>query len=99
VAAGQGKQAAQEAPYPGLRHIGGKPEREEACQRFASHGGNVAQTSRQAPVSYGCGRVPCSPEMDIFNAEIGCNQKLKSRLWAKDRAIVADPYLDGTVGR
>ncbi len=80
VAAGQGQQAAQKAVYPGLRQIGGKPQRQKAGQRFAAHGGNVAQAARKAAVSYGSWRVPGSPEMYVFNAEIGSDQKLKSRL-------------------
>jgi hypothetical protein len=31
-------------------------------------------------VSHGGWRVPGTPEMDVFNAEIGSDQKLKSRL-------------------
>jgi hypothetical protein len=98
MAAGQGKQAAQEAIYPRLREIGRKSEREETCQRFAAHGRDVAQAAGKAAVPYDCGRVPGSAEMDIFNTEIGCDQKLKSRFEPKHSAVVANSCLDRTVG-
>jgi hypothetical protein len=73
-----------------LRQIFGKAEREEASQWFATHGGNIAQSAREAAVPHYGSRVPGTAEMHVLKAEVSCDQHFEARRDTKNSAIVPD---------
>ncbi len=69
-----GEQTAGKMVNPSRRNIAWQSQRKKYCDRLAAHGGNVAQSPRQAPVADRFRRMPVAPEVNAFQREVGRNQ-------------------------
>ena len=63
---GEGQEAIEEAVDPSLGQLGRDGEGKEGRERFAPHGGDIAEAAGKATVADHLGRVPVTAEVDIF---------------------------------
>src|SRR5215469_2203745 len=90
VLSGKPKQAAGELTNPRLRQIPGKSQREERRDRFAPHGGDIAQSSSQATVSDRFCGMPVPAKMNPLQAEVRGDEQFVSTRHAQHGAVVPD---------
>ena len=93
----QTDQAAGEASHPGLRQIPRQRQREKGRHRLAAHGGNIAQSARQAAMADRFRRMPVAPEVNAFQREVGRDQGFVSRRQAQHGAVISNSGEDRTV--
>ncbi len=86
----QTDQAAGEASDPGLGQIARQGQGKEGRDRFSAHGGDVAQSARQAAVADRFRRMPVAAEVDAFQREVGRDQGFSSRQQAQHGAVVSN---------
>ena len=76
----------------------GQRQRKKRRQRLPAHGRDVAEPARQAAMPHRLGRMPCPPEMNILQAEVGCNQGFMTPGNSKHGAVIpnADSAIQGS---
>ena len=67
-----------------------KRQRQERRHRLSSHGGKVAQSTRQASMPDRFGRMPLAPEMHRFQRKVCCDKHFMPERRTKDCAIIAN---------
>jgi hypothetical protein len=87
---GELQQPAVKSIHPSLAETGRQPQRNEAEERFAAHGGQIGQTTRKSFVADVRGSVRIELEVPAFKNEIGCKDEVMLRFRADDRTIVTD---------
>ena len=90
-ARGEAKQPTIEAVEPAFIVPWSEGERHQAKARFAAHGGDVAEATREGFPSDVAGGVGVTPEVDVLDQQVGGEEQvLGSAARVKDCAIVAD---------
>ena len=84
------QQSLQKAANPRLRNVARKGQRQECRPRLATHRRDIAQPARQAPPPHQLWTMPISPEMHLFDGEVGGHEQLVSRRNPQHRAVIAD---------
>src|SRR6185437_4653934 len=87
---GQLQHAAQESIHPTLGQIPRNSQRKKRGQRLPSHGSDVAKPASQAAMPHALWRVPGPLEMDVLEAEIGCDQSFRAAGKRDGCTVVAD---------
>src|SRR6185312_14710801 len=84
------QQTLRKSIYPCLTQFRRQSQGQKSGDWFPAHGRNVAQTSRQTAMANHFRRVPCSPEVHVFQAEIGGGDQIAVRGNAQHGAVVAN---------
>jgi len=84
------QQAFQKTVHPNLRQISGQGERQESGDRLASHGRDIAESSREAAMADDFRRMPLPAEVNTFQAEVGRDQGFVTGRDSEDGTVVAD---------
>jgi len=56
---------------------------------MAAHGGNIAQAACDAAMAHGCGGVPGTAKMHVFDTEVSGDQQFRAAGKAQNSAIIA----------
>src|SRR5438552_11316334 len=78
----------QESIGPALKQHLSQSQRHKCSHRFAAHNSDITQTPRQAAMTYRFWRVPITPEVHAFQAEVGGYQHLVIRGNSEDGTVI-----------
>ena len=68
----------------------GKASDRKTVFGFPTHGGDVAQSPHHATTSDGFGRMPFTPEVNAFQAEVGGNQQVRFASNPLHRTVISN---------
>jgi hypothetical protein len=91
-------QSDDEPLSPGLGQVSGQRYGQKNSYRFAAHCGNVTESTGYAAMPNRFGGMPITPEMDAFQAEVCCDEKILVRGQPQYSAVVSDTCRDPDAG-